>query len=153
MADTRPTPLSPWRAVWLCLLLLLAPSRFIKEQEADSIARNNYKDSYEPPHSAYIVRAAFMKSLLLVVAFGAAGYVAGQIMGCMSRCAPSSTIAWLQIVGASVLLWGTLFIRGWEVQTLSGASFTERVNQWLYRMLYCAGTWVVVYSMSFPPCK
>jgi hypothetical protein len=71
----------------------------------------------------------------------------------LGRCSTPQTVVWLQIVGAGLLLWGTLFVRGWEIQTYSGVVFTERVNQWLYRFLYCTGTSVIVYSLAFLPCR
>ena len=153
MADSRPTPLSFWRALSLCALLLFSPKRFIADQEKDNAARNNYTDKYEPPHRATVVRAALAKSLGLVILSGAVGLAAGVLMDTLSRCATPQTVAWLQVIGACTLLWGTLFIRGWEVLTYSGVSFTERVNQWLYRGLYCVGTAVTVYSLAFPACK
>lgn len=45
-----------------------------------------------------------------------------------------------------------LFIRGWEIQTHAGVTFTERVNQWIYRFLYCAGTTAIVCSLAWPQC-
>ena len=45
------------------------------------------------------------------------------------------------------MLWGTLFVRGWEIQTYSGVTLVERVNRWLYRALYCSGTALIVASL------
>ena len=155
MADRSPTPLSFLQAVHLCFLLLFRPSRFVEMENADNAARFGYigESGGEPKHSAEIVREAFFKSFALVLLSSAVGYAAGQIMGALGRCATSGTVSWLQIVGASLLLWGTLFVRGWEIQTYAGVIFTERVNQWLYRALYCLGTAVLVYSLGFPGCK
>jgi len=38
-------------------------------------------------------------------------------------------------------------VRGWDIQTISGVSLTERVNRWIYLLLYCLGTVVVVASL------
>lgn len=153
MADTRPTPVGFLRAAHLCLLLVFSPARFIKAEEADRKARNNYIESVPSVNRAYVIRRAFFESLLLVLASGTAGYLGGRLMNSVGRCATPGTVAWLQIVGACILLWGTLFVRGWEVQSHSGVLPSERVNQWLYRFLYCIGTAVVVYSVSFSACK
>ena len=152
MADTRPTHVGFIGAVRLCLMLLFAPDRFIAAEQQDMAARNDYKDHWTPPHRAYVVRRTFFVSFLLVVAAGAVGYVGGKLMGAVGRCATAETVMWLQVAGACLLLWGTLFVRGWEIQTFAGVVFTERVNQWLYRFLYCVGTSVVVYSLAFPAC-
>lgn len=153
MADTRPTPVSFWRAVKLCVMLIVSPQRFVDEEARDTVERKNYSERHEPPHGAHTVRAAFLSSLSLVLLSGAIGFAAARLIGATGRCFAAEHVAWLQIVGASLLLWGTLFIRGWEIQTYCGVSFTERVNQWLYRGLYCIGTSVIVYSLAFPACK
>jgi hypothetical protein len=152
MADTRPTPVGFFGAIRLCWLLLAKPRRFLEVQQEDGRVRNNYSDRVEPEPSAHIVRRAFFYSFLLVVASGVAGYGAGIALGAWLRCAQPSFIVWLQIGGASLLLWGTLFIRGWEVQTYAGVTFTERVNRWIYRFLYCVGTAIIVCSLAWPQC-
>ena len=43
---------------------------------------------------------------------------------------------------------GTLFVRGWEIQTWTGDSLIEHVNQRIYRSLYCIGTCVIVFSLA-----
>lgn len=152
MADTRPTPVSFFGAIRLCFLVLFAPKKLIELQEQDAKARNNFTTHVEREHSAYIVRRAFLYSLLLVILSGAIGFGAGLTLGSLIGCAATKLIAWLQIGGTSLLLWGTLFVRGWEIETYCGVTFTERVNQWLYRFLYCVGTAVLVCSLSWPQC-
>ena len=152
MADTRPTPVGFFGAIRLCLLLLFAPRRFIKAQEADGEARSHYTGESPREHSAYVVRRAFLYSFSLVLLFAAGGYGAGLLFVAFVGCAESTFIGPLQIVGAGLLLWGTLFVRGWDIQTYSGVTFVERVNQWLYRFLYCIGTAVLVFSLSWSTC-
>lgn len=151
MADTRPTPVSVFRAIWLSLLLLFAPARFAKAEQEDNAARNNFSSAPSREHSSLKVRRAFFASFLLVVVSAAVGYLLGMALGTFV-CATTKAIGWLQIAGACVLLWGTLFVRGWEIQTYSGVVLTERVNQWLYRFLYCAGTAALVCSLAWPQC-
>lgn len=125
-----------------------------REQERDEEDRKRLgPPPNEKEHPAYVVRRAFTQSLLLVVASGSLGYLAAVGIHQAGRCATPTTVAWLQIAGASLLLWGTLFIRGYEILTFGGVTLVERVNQWLYRSLYCAGTALIVYSLAFPPCK
>src|SRR5713226_7711211 len=119
MANTRPTPIGFRKAAWLVWLLLAKPKRFLELHP-------------EKDENAFVVRRAFFKSLLLVLASGAVGYIAGIVLGRASGCASANLVSWLQIAGAGFLLWGTLFIRGWEIQTYSGVTLPERVNQWIY---------------------
>lgn len=151
MANTRPTPVGFIKAVSLVWLLLVKPKRFLELQAEDAKALNAVTNP-EKEEGAFVVRRAFFKSLLLVLSSGAVGYVAGLALGAAKGCASANLVSWLQIVGASLLLWGTLFIRGWEIQTYGGVTFTERVNQWIYRALYCAGTAVLVCSLAWPQC-
>jgi hypothetical protein len=132
---------------------LFSPSKFIDAEQLDINARNNYKGGEAAPHRAFIVRRAFFTSLLLVLLSAAIGWGAANVVTALGRCSTPQTVVWLQVVGAGLLLWGTLFVRGWEIQTYSGVVFTERVNQWLYRFLYCTGTSVIVYSLAFLPCR
>ena len=152
MADTRPTEVGFFGAVRLCWLLLVSPRRFLEVQAEDNRVRSSYTDRVDREPSAYIVRRAFLYSLLLVLGSGAIGYGIGAALGAKVTCAETGYIVWLQIAGAGFLLWGTLFIRGWEIQTYAGLTFTERVNQWIYRFLYCAGTAVIVCSLAWPQC-
>lgn len=152
MADIRPTPVSFFSAIRMCVLLLFTPRRFIDVQNKDAKARNDHSTSVEREHGAYIVRRAFIYSLLLVLLSGGIGFGMGLALGTMIGCPAPKLVSWLQIAGAGLLLWGTLFVRGWEIETFCGVTFTERVNQWLYRALYCGGTAVVVCSLSWPLC-
>ena len=83
---------------------------------------------------------------------GVFGSGARLILAVLIGCVTTKLISWLQIVGACFLLWGTLFVRGWEIETNCGVTFTERVNQWLYRFLYCVGTAVLVCSLVWTQC-
>lgn len=152
MADTRPTKVTFCRAVHLCALLLFAPKRFLAEEDADNKLRSERTDQQQRERSALIVRRAFGTSLGLVVASALLGGVVGLSVGTVVGCANSTAILGLQISGAMTLLWGTLFIRGWEIETWASVTFTERVNQWLYRFLYCTGTAIFVLSLTWSQC-
>jgi hypothetical protein len=152
MADTRPTPVSFAKAVRLSLLLLFSTEKFIAEEKADNEAHNNRNDKAEREHSARTVRRAFTYGFLLVLAFAAIGYGFGALLGYWLGYFPAKVVAWMQVVGACLLLWGTLFVRGWEIETYCGVTYTERVNQWLYRFLYCIGTAMIVCSLALPQC-
>ena len=153
MADTRPTPLTFAQATRLCVVLLANPKKFDEIQEADQAARGSYNETASDKSSSELVRSAFFTSLALVLLSGAAGSVVAIGMNGLSFCATTMNAPTLQVISAGLLLWGTLFVRGWEIQTSSGVQLVERVNQWLYRSLYCIGTAVFVYSLVFTPCQ
>lgn len=153
MADTRLTRISFWRAAYLCLLAILFPNKLVEEEEADNEERKKFPQPPPPrEHSVFAVRRAFGFSFLFVIASGGIGYVIGRFWSFLNGCASAFAILALQIAGAMLLLWGTLFIRGWEIQTLGGVTLTERVNKWIYRSLYCAGTAMIICSLALSPC-
>lgn len=148
MADTHPTKVSLWRAIRLCLLGIFAPTKLAEEEKADNAARQNYSGKIETLSSAFVVRRAFWVSLALVAGSIAVGYIAGRLTTALFGVPPHGAITASQILGASALLWGTLFVRGWEIQSFAGVTLSERVNQWTYRFLYCTGTAVIVWSLA-----
>lgn len=147
MADTRPTPVSVLRAVRLCLMFLFHPARFIEEENRDVQLRQSRTDGPQEICRAHVVRRAFGLSFLLVALATLIGFLSGRIVSVIA-CPSAKVVLPLQVFGAGLLLWGTLFIRGWEIQTFSGVTLTERVNQWLYRFLYFAGTVLFVCSLA-----
>jgi len=104
MANTRPTPVGFLKAVCLVWLVLARPKQFLELQAEDSKALNAVTNP-QKEEGALVVRGAFFKSLLLVLLSGAVGYVAGIVLGHATACASANFVSWLQIVGASLLLW------------------------------------------------
>lgn len=149
MASTRPTKISFLKAGYLCLLAVFVPKRFLAEENADNEKLKAIPQS-EPEERVHKLRRALLRAFQLVATSGAIGIATGQIA--YHACGPASgnTIAALQVVGALILLWGTLAVRGWDIQTYGGITLTERVNQWIYRFLYCCGTAALVLSLSWP---
>jgi len=148
MADTRLTRIDPLRALRLCVFGAFLPQKLAEAQRADDEVRKQLPQPPPPPkHSAFKVRRALWESLLWVLCSLAIGYLGGHLLGVVVGQAGEMFVQPLQVVGATFLLWGTLFVRGWDIQTIGGVSLSERVNRWIYRLLYCLGTVVVVASL------
>lgn len=140
---------TPFRiAIWACLLAIFSPSRFLAFQE--ETAKGLGIPAAADNNSINVVSRAFWGSLILVLISGFVGAAAGIAFGRTVGAASADAIGWLQIAGASLLLWGTLFVRGWEIQTYKGKTLVERVNKWIYRALYCVGTAILVSSLTWP---
>ena len=148
MADTHPTKVTFRRACYLCLLCILCPTRLDKEQGRDNADRKNFAESHQSRSAASVVCRAFWLSFLLVAVSVVAGSCAGRLFAHWYPKDNARLVGILQIIGAFLLLWGTLFVRGWEIQTLGGVTLAERINQWLYRALYCIGTGLFVFSLT-----
>ena len=147
MADTRPTKLHFFQAVYFCILAIFSPTRLIAEEEKDKELRKNYSEEVEKESNAKIVNRAFWNSLGLILLFSLIGGLIGLALRCFLGVPSSFAIALLQIIGASLLLWGTLFVRGWQIQTYCGVTLVERVNRWIYRSMYCIGTGLIICSL------
>ena len=109
------------------------PSKFdaLEREDSKKLETAPNDDSHPVQH----VRQGLFESLIWVIASGTIGYVFGIVL--------------CKVVGAMLLLWATLAVRGWQIQTFSGTTLTERVNQWIYRFLYCLGTALVVLTLGW----
>ena len=152
MADMRPTKIGFFRGCHFCVLGVFSPKRLLEEQDKDNEVRRQFSDREERKASAIVLCRAFWLSLVLVVLSSAVGFVAGKLIGRYGGCISSEVVTGIQALGAMLLLWGTLFIRGWEIQTYCGVTLVERVNRWIYRALCCMGTVVFVFSIALPLC-
>jgi hypothetical protein len=148
MADTRLTPIRLGRKIVLCFQTIFTPGRMEAAEQKDNELRKTLPPAVEP-HRAYVVRKAFWSALGLVVAAVLAGLVGGWVLALLVGRPTDRIITGLQISGAGLLLWGTLFVRGWDIQTIGGVTLTERVNQWIYRFLYFVGTAVLTLSVAW----
>jgi hypothetical protein len=146
MSRKLATPVSFPKAVNLCLLALFRPAKFLELQQADN-ATLNASPSAPEIETVRLVRAALLNSLVLVLAAGAFGALVGCLLRCSLGSATPQAVSLLQAIGALVLLWATLAVRGWDVLTFVGVSYTERVNSWIYRFVYCLGTSIIVCSL------
>jgi len=147
MANTTPTKLSFIQSVRLLALLVFRPNAFIEEERKDNERRNALpNDAFKEPR-ALMLRRALFSSLMLVLASGILGCLIGFLMVQIYPIPPSLVTTVMQALGALLLLWATLFVRGWDIQSFGGVTYTERANRWIYRSLYCIGTGVLVLSV------
>jgi len=151
MADTRLTKVGPLRAVLLCVFAAFSPTRLVEAERADEEARKRLPQPPPPePPRAFKLTRGLWASLAWVIVSIAVGYFAGKALGTVSGPSATRLVAILQVVGATLLLWATLFVRGWDIQTFGGVTLTERINRWIYRLLYCLGTAAIVASLALP---
>ena len=149
VVNAKLTRIGPLHALQLCIFGAFSPNRLIAAERADEEARKHSPQPKLPEeHRAVKVRRAVWESLVWVLSSIAAGYFGGLLLGTFSGQATSALIQALQVLGVTVLLWATLFVRGWDIQSWGGVTLTERVNQWIYRLLYCFGTSAIVASLA-----
>jgi len=128
---------------------MFCPQRLSEAERTDEEERKGFLQPPPPEEPrAFRVRQAFWASLGLVLSSMAVGFLIGKAVTAASGAVSSAIVTSLQIIGATLLLWGTLFVRGWDIQSFGGVTLTERVNRWIYRSLYWLGTSVIVASLT-----
>ncbi|RWM94040.1 MAG: hypothetical protein EOR86_17795 [Mesorhizobium sp.] len=147
MALKQPTPVSFFRAIFLCFLAILSPTSFNAIEEQDNTALEKQPDVVERYRISAVRRGlggAFTWGASAAVVGFFLGWLAVRIFG-QSDTAVSAFAA----AGAAILLWATLAAKGWEIATWGNATLTERVNRWVFRGLYWIGTAVLVVAASW----
>lgn len=99
--------------------------------------------------SVLIVSRAFRTSFFIVLLAAIAGALGGLTLLSLFGEASSRSVAVLQIVGASILLMATIYVRGADIETWAGETLIERVNRWLYCGGYFLGTAAIVASLAW----
>lgn len=143
MGRKIPTKVTFLKAIYLCGLAIVYPSQLERLEIEDSA---KLEDAPEVSRARSVYHA-FWLSLGLIVLFSVIGAFAGFALKELHGMPSVVTINILQTIGAGLLLWGTLFVRGFEIQSYSCATLGERVNQWLYRAMYCTGTTIIICSL------
>ncbi len=133
-----------WFAFKATIWCLLSPRRFAQlaleyDRNLPHIEIDDDQIS-QRIQEAVIIRRAFWFSCLWTSGALLLGYLIGLILKGFVGAASTSTATFVQAVSAGVVLIATLAVRGWEIQTFSGQTLSEKVNQWLMRTLFVSGT-------------
>lgn len=151
------------------ILLLCAPSRFIEaaarhdmevEFTTNVQLRAAYPDQRLPAEKVEEFRSRsrertdkLRRALFGGIALAISAIVSGLLLGAVLRrlAGPASIIATAasQIAGAGVILGATLAEAGREIESFTQATLPEKVNTWVFRMLYVFGTFVIVVSIGW----
>ena len=145
MSQKIPTKIPFIKVVQICFFAVFRPSRLIELEKENVAEIENSPVDNEPRVKK--VHNAFWASFILIILFSVIGSAIGLLLKCFYGAPSSLAVNTLQIIGAGLLLWGTLFVRGFEIESYCCVTLGERVNQWLYRTLYCIGTAVIISSL------
>jgi hypothetical protein len=130
-------------------LVFVSPAFLAAEQRNIEIANARRQSSDIADRAAKVRRAFWLSALLVAIAFAVGALVAKGVAAEGYLLIPAWQLR-LQALSAAVLLWGTVFVRGWDIQTYGGATLTERANRTLYLALYVAGTVLGVFATLCP---
>jgi len=139
--------------------LLFDRKRFINlaKQRSDQMLREQHERDHarqagqtiEVPHyetQTTTLRKAVGYSLLLVLVVVLLGWVAGQLLNRFVGPPSQATARLILYSGIGTLLWATLAKCGWNIQSWNGTTLPEQVNDFLFRVLYLAGSFLLVLS-------
>ncbi|WP_321810348.1 MULTISPECIES: hypothetical protein [unclassified Burkholderia] len=131
--------------------MIFAPSAFLAAEEMHlKVINAEHVDPTTPSERAALVRCAFWRSAAMVAVALALGASIAALAKVFGNSLPSDWQLGLQAAAAAILLWGTVFVRGWDIQTMGGRTLTERANRTLYLTLYFVGTTLGVFATLCP---
>jgi len=134
-------------AIWATVLALFAPTRFLQFQ--DRVTKPLGIPAASDGNSVNVVSRAFWTPVVIVAAAALFGALTGLGLGRAFGPATPKGIAVLQIIGASILLLATLYVRGPAIETYDRETLIERVDRWLYCGGYFIGTAAIVASLAW----
>lgn len=130
--------------------LIFSSTAFLDAEERNTEAANAPRKGASIAERAALVRRAFWRSATLVLlAFVVGGLIAAAMRWVGYALYPRWQL-FLQAMSAAILLWDTVFVRGWDIQSYGGAMLTERANRTLYLILYVSGTTLDVFATLSP---
>lgn len=142
MAVMIPTRLSFKVKLKAMIYFFFSKKKFERMQEDDNSKRESLpeKDISTIEMQIIIVRRALFQSLILVLISLLFAFFIYFVIPEHYVLKETLIPLILQLSGALLLLWATLFVRGWEIQTYSGVTLIERVNRWIFKSMYFIGT-------------
>lgn len=146
----------PVRVWYWTVLLVFRPQRFATVARDYADARNALEvrakdaakasEQFSKNASSQLRRALFTSFWLVFASALVAQALRFALEAWIGRF-PSTADLTLQVVGAGVLLWASLAKQGWNIQTFGGWSAHEQVDAHVFRLLYVAGTFLLVLSL------
>ena len=144
------------------MLMVFAPSKLIQKSvdhairsqpglldtERENKLRISFNEQFKKSVSS--IRSTFFASFAVVAGAILVAVVSAITLKAMEITKSPEWNAWLQYGGIGILLWGTLArVDPSAVATFDGGTLPERVDLWLYRLLYIAGSYALALSVAW----
>lgn len=144
---------------WAIVLLFVSPSRLVAysvdhairsqpgslSAEREAALTGSFTAQFE--NAVSLIRKTLFTAFLVVAVAIAAALITALILQNVSIQKSQRWNVVLQSGGIGVLLWATLGRVESAIQTMDGGTVPERVDQWLYRFLYIAGSYALALSV------
>lgn len=146
--STRMTPvvsLTVWDKCAILFYAIAWPARFVEAEvkhNEQMVIILSGRPHFEELSKIHHVRGALFQAFWICLTATLAGAGLGKAL---SAAAPNGTgvATIVAVVGTATLLWASLALQGWNIQSMKGQTLTERVNQWIFRTLYAVGTLLI----------
>ena len=132
----------------ILFLFIFSPKNFIKLEEEDNKNQES-SNSDKNELRVYILRRAHFYSFIVIVISGILGFTLGKLLSIICPNPGSVCITLLQIFSVLTFLWATLALGGWSIQSWGGVTYTEKVNNWIFRLFYFLGTLIFIISLTW----
>jgi len=147
MAVSTPNPTSLRQKIRLMTMALFNPTQFEIEEAKDNVLLNQRE--MEPTISRVrVVRQALTEAFICCLSAFCLGAMAGAIGVYLIGPAIKTSVT-IVVIGTTTLLFATLALQGWNIQSFGGATLTEQLNRWIFRSLYCVGTFLIVLGSTW----
>jgi hypothetical protein len=144
---------------WAIVLLFVAPSKLVAHSvdhairlqsgalstEREAELRTSFTAQFGSAVS--LIRSSLFTAFFVVAGAIAAALLTAQVLQDQTIPKSQNWNVGLQFGGIGVLLWATLGRVESAIQTWDGVTVPERVDQWLYRFLYIAGSYALALSV------
>jgi len=98
-----------------------------------------------------IVAKSWARALILVLAAIGLGVLTGKLAAALYYPVDTHGVTtWCQYLGVGLLLWATIGSPGWSIQTWSGDTPHERLNQRIFRILALLGSYLLAIAAAWP---
>ncbi|MGH7814214.1 MAG: hypothetical protein ACREQI_09455 [Candidatus Binataceae bacterium] len=95
-----------------------------------------------------LIRTSLCRSLVCSAFTVVVGVIAGAALRFTPAAENPHVAVALQLAAAAIVLWATLGLVGWKIQTWNGETLPEKVNQALFKCLYVLGTFLIIVSLT-----
>lgn len=138
-----------FKGLWIVVLFFFAKKKFQKIEDKDNKDRINVRNRNEEDEDrrseilwkGYVISLTYILLSLLIGTITAFALIsAGLTPG-------KYTSVIFQLISALFILWATLSVGGWSIQSYSNDTLTEKVGRWVASWSYSVGTLLLVVSL------
>ncbi len=115
------------------------PGRDLSDEEIARVRRGRETQTQTLRRS---ILSSLVKVVILCLAAGVAAALLGEIPG-------KRTLA-IRVLPAPLILWAVWGRRGWDIQSFSGRTLPERVNDTWFRCAYGLGVFLLILATLLP---